>query len=29
VHQVSIDEGIDITCKELYRRSTEWQPHNG
>ena len=28
-HQVSIDEGIDITCKELYRRSTEWQPHNG
>ena len=28
-HQVSIEEGIDITCKELYRRSTEWQPHNG
>ena len=28
-HKVSIDEGIDITCKELYRRSTEWQPHNG
>ena len=28
-HQVSIDQGIDITCKELYRRSTEWQPHNG
>ena len=28
-HQVSIEEGIDTTCKELYRRSTEWQPHNG
>ena len=28
-NQVSIDQGIDITCKELYRRSTEWQPHNG
>lgn len=28
-HQVSIDQGIDLTCKELYRRATEWQSHNG
>ena len=29
VHQVSIDHGIELTCKELYRRATEWQSHNG
>ena len=29
VHQVSIDQGIDLTCKELCRRATEWQSHNG
>jgi UDP-glucose 4-epimerase len=28
-HQVSVDEGIDLTCKELYKRATEWQSHNG
>ena len=29
VHQVDIDHGIDLTCKELYKRATEWQSHNG
>ena len=27
--QVSIDHGIDLTCKELYKRATEWKSHNG
>ena len=27
--EVSIDHGIDLTCKELYKRATEWQSHNG
>ena len=27
--QVSIDEGIDITCKELYDRVDKWESHNG
>ena len=29
VPQVDIDHGIDLTCKELYKRATEWQSHNG
>ena len=29
VHQVDIDHGIDFSCKELYKRATEWQSHNG
>ena len=28
-HEVSIDHGIDLTCKELYKRATDWQSHNG
>ena len=28
-HQVSVDHGIDLTCKELYKKATEWQSHNG
>ena len=27
--EVSVDHGIDLTCKELYKRATEWQSHNG
>ena len=27
--QVSVDEGIDITCKELYDRVDKWESHNG
>ena len=27
--EVSVDQGIDLTCKELYKRATEWQSHNG
>ena len=27
--QIRWDEGIDLTCKELYKRATEWQSHNG
>ncbi len=27
--QVSVADGIDLTCKELYKRATEWQSHNG
>ena len=29
IPEVSIDHGIDLTCKELYKRATEWQSHNG
>ena len=29
VHQVDIDHGIDLTCKELYKKATEWRSHNG
>jgi UDP-glucose 4-epimerase len=29
VHQVSVDEGIDITCRELYDRVDKWENHNG
>jgi nucleoside-diphosphate-sugar epimerase len=29
VHQVSVDHGIELTCKELYKKATEWQSHNG
>ena len=29
VHQVSIGEGIAITCKELYDRVDKWESHNG
>ncbi len=28
-HQVEIDEGLLLTCRELYKRATEWQSHNG
>jgi len=28
-HQVDVEQGIDLTCKELYKRATEWQSHNG
>ena len=27
--KVDIDHGIDLTCKELHKRATEWQSHNG
>ena len=27
--RILVDEGIDLTCKELYKRATEWQSHNG
>ena len=27
--QVSVDKGIDITCKELYDRVDKWESHNG
>jgi len=27
--EVSVDQGIDLTCRELYKRATEWQSHNG
>ena len=27
--EVSVDQVIDLTCKELYKRATEWQSHNG
>ena len=29
IPEVSVDHGIDLTCKELYKRATEWQSHNG
>ena len=29
IPEVSIDHGIDLTCRELYKRATEWQSHNG
>ena len=29
IPEVSVDRGIDLTCKELYKRATEWQSHNG
>ena len=29
IPEVSIDHGIDLTCKDLYKRATEWQSHNG
>ena len=29
IPEVSVDHGIDLTCKELHKRATEWQSHNG
>ena len=29
IPEVSVADGIDLTCKELYKRATEWQSHNG
>ena len=29
IPEVSVDRGIDLTCKELHKRATEWQSHNG
>ena len=29
IPEVSVDHGIDLTCKELYKRATEWKSHNG
>ena len=28
-HNISADEGIALTCKELYAKATDWQSHNG
>ena len=28
-HNISVDEGIALTCKELYAKATDWQSHNG
>ena len=28
-HNISVDEGVALTCKELYAKATEWQSHNG
>ena len=29
IPEVSVDHGVALTCKELYKRATEWQSHNG
>ena len=29
IPEVSVADGIDLTCKELHKRATEWQSHNG
>ena len=28
-HNISVNEGVALTCKELYAKATEWQSHNG
>ena len=28
-HNISVEEGIALTCKELYAKATDWQSHNG
>lgn len=28
-HNISVDKGVTLTCKELYAKATEWQSHNG
>ena len=28
-HNISVDEGVALTCKELYAKATDWQSHNG
>ena len=29
LHEVSVENGIALTCKELYAKATDWQSHNG
>ena len=29
LHKVSVENGIALTCKELYAKATDWQSHNG
>ena len=28
-HNISVNEGVALTCKELYEKATDWQSHNG
>ena len=28
-HNISVEEGVALTCKELYAKATDWQSHNG
>ena len=28
-HKVDVAAGIALTCKELHKRATEWESHNG
>ena len=29
LHNMNVESGIALTCKELYERATKWQSHNG